>query len=76
MPRTKKLTDSQIAALTRLSQGKADFYDLIRVGATGATTTWLVGAGLATGEEVAGGKEWQITDAGRSALTAGRIVVS
>jgi len=73
--RTKRLTSSQISALTLLSTGQADFYDLSRVGATGSTSAWLVKAGLATEGLDGHAKVWQITEAGRSVLAAGRVVV-
>lgn len=76
MATTKKLTSSQTAALSLLAKGVADFYDLNRVGATGATSSWLVKHGLATETINSSFKEWNITDAGRVALAAGRMVVS
>lgn len=76
MARTKKLTDSQVAALQRLTQGTADFYDLCRAGSAGTTAAWLVAQGLATETSDGGSKTWQITTAGAGALTAGRITLA
>lgn len=71
--RTKKLTQSQVAALCRLSEGRADFYDLARANSTGSAAAWLVKNGLASESAEGGGKEWQITDAGRAEFATGRI---
>jgi hypothetical protein len=55
---------------------RADFYDLIKVGIFGGTTSWLVGKGfLSLDESRVSGKSWKITMAGRDALAAGRYEV-
>jgi hypothetical protein len=67
------LTPSQGNALKLLAQeDEADFFDLMKAGASGATTTWLVKKGLAT---VSGShtRKWRITDEGRAANAAGKI---
>lgn len=74
--KTKKLTESQAAVLQLLSnKNSADFYDVLRVGANGSTTTKLVELRLVALHQDAG-KLWSITQAGRNALSAGRYTVS
>lgn len=63
-----KLTSSQTAALRLLAQGKADFHAAIKAGANLATMSALVKAGLASMQQAAGIKQWQITDWGAAVL--------
>lgn len=76
--KTKKLTPAQTASLTLLAAKEhADFYDLMRVGANGSTTTKLVDLrliDLSVSKE--NGKTWSITPTGREALSAGRYAVT
>ena len=74
MKMTKKLTPAQIACLTLLStKDRSDFYDLLRVGANGSTTTKLVDLQLITlSESKTSDKTWSITQAGRDTLACGR----
>jgi predicted transcriptional regulator with HTH domain len=73
-PKTKKLTPSQYAALTYLSQyPSGDFYDLQRADAGGgATTSKLVSLGLVEQAEDRGMKSWSITEDGAKAFASGR----
>ena len=72
--KTKKLTPSQYAALTYLSQHPSgDFYDLCRAGSGGgATTSKLVSVGLIEQSENDGIKSWSITEDGTKAFASGR----
>ena len=67
------LARTQISALTLLKSGKADFCNLLRVGATGITVEWLVKNGLAIEDLSGPEKVLQITEAGLAALDAGCI---
>lgn len=73
-PKTKKLTPSQYAALTYLSQHlSGDYYDLQRAGSGGgATTSKLVRLGLVEQTEERGMKSWSITEDGAKAFASGR----
>jgi predicted transcriptional regulator with HTH domain len=73
-PKTKKITPSQYAALTYLSQHPSgDFYDLQRAGSGGgATTSKLVSLGLVDQTEDRGMKSWSITEDGAKAFASGR----
>lgn len=74
--KTKKLTEAQTATLQLLSgKDSADFYDLMRVGANGSTTTKLVTLRLIALHQDSG-KMWSITPAGRETLSNGRYTVS
>lgn len=75
--KTKKLTASQAAVLGKLAaDGPARYYDAAKVGGTGTTLSWLVARKLALVFLDSGkNKIWQITDAGKSALQAGRTDV-
>lgn len=78
MAKTKKLTESQKAALGLLADGRKDYFDLVRAGANASTRTSLTSRGLAekTAERHPGGfNGWQITDKGREALQAGRVEI-
>lgn len=64
----KKLTASQLAALALLANGKADFHAVIKAGANLSSMSVLVRAGLAAATQVAGAKQWEITDFGLTVL--------
>lgn len=70
-PATKPLTPSQVAALTCLKAGPADFATLFQAGATGSTTAWLFQRGLVTERHTAEGRRWDISRLGLAALTNG-----
>ena len=75
--KTKKLTPAQTASLTLLTTKEhADFYDLLRIGANGSTTTKLVELHLIALKESKGtSKTWSITQKGRDVLAAGRYTI-
>jgi len=69
----KKLTLPQFSALKRLRDfGQSDYYELMRAGANGATTTKLVSLGLVELIDDRGMKAWKITDDGVYALSMHR----
>jgi predicted transcriptional regulator with HTH domain len=69
----KKLTLPQFSALKRLRDfGQSDYYELMIVGANGATTTKLVSLGLVELIDDRGMKAWKITDDGVYALSMHR----
>ncbi|MHB0991754.1 MAG: hypothetical protein ACYC0M_10805 [Burkholderiales bacterium] len=75
---TQKFTKSQHVALSLLvSVDCADFYDLMRVGATGATMKKLVSLQMVSLIEAReNGNGWKITQTGRIALSAGQYFIS
>lgn len=71
-PVNTQLSAKQIAALSLLENGKADFHAAIMVGANLSVMSALVKAGLATVLQGGGVKQWQITDLGMTALKGSR----
>lgn len=66
----KKLTTNQIAALSLLAKGKANFHATIKAGANLSTMSALVKMGLAKATQNDGVKQWEITDLGITVLQA------
>lgn len=67
---TKKLTANQIAALSLLAKGKANFHAAIKAGANLSTMSALIKMGLAKATQSGGVKQWEITDFGMTVLQA------
>ena len=68
----KQLTERQIAALSLLAKGKANFHAAIKAGANLSTMSALVKMGLAAAVQDGGMKQWEITDFGMTVLQANR----